>query len=196
MYEEIYFEGVEEHKLEDKVHRPDRKLRVLDVGFIDAYVHAQVIEHQKILTSSANTPSVRYAIHSLSSQMPSPKSLRHSHRSPSDFIATALFRDSFPRPVPLYFHQKIVPKMSTMKLIQAIIIHSRHEMLTSLFPCSHSSQISRNRSGSSVSTPSSSLFMHHLIMSGSLTVHAYIGLPFAFTSRMKRAPKTGNISVF
>ena len=99
-------------------------------------------------------------------------------------------------PVPLYFHQKMVPKMSTMKLIQAIIIHWPREMWIFLCPRSHSWQTSRKSFGSSVMTPSNSRSRHHLIMSGSLTVHKYSGRPLALASRMKRAPKTGSMRAF
>ena len=66
----------------------------------------------------------------------------------------------------------------------------------SLFPCSHSSQTSKNRSGSSVITPSNPCLILHFIMSSSLTVQTYNGLPFAFASRVKRAPRKGNMSAF
>lgn len=124
----------------------------------------------------------------------------HGNRFPPSFLlgsATALLGVVFSSlPVPLYFHQKIAPKMSTMKLIQAIIIHWPHEMLNSRFPCSHSSQTSKNRFGLSVITPSSSLLIAHFIISSSLTVQTNIDLPFAFASRIKRAPKNGSMRVF
>lgn len=122
------------------------------------------------------------------------------HQSASFLLqgsASALFCLGFSLAVaPPYFHQKIVPKRSTRRLIQAMTIHWPHEMLISLFPCSHSSHTSRNRLGSSVITPSTSLLILHRIMSSSLTVHTYSGLPFAFTSRIKRAPKNGTMRVF
>ena len=121
------------------------------------------------------------------------------HCAPSFFplgFTTALFRLLFSLSVLPCFHQNIVPKISTMKLIHAIPIHWPHEMSMFLFPCSHSSQTSRNRFCSSVITPSSSCLILHFIMSCSFTVHTYNGLPFAFASRMKRAPKKGNMSDF
>ena len=148
------------------------------------------------------TPSSRHYSRQFQCRAPSRHASQNRgrrHCSPSSCTlarATALFRVGFPLPVRLYFHQNIVPKTSTMRLIQAIIIHCPHEILIPLFPCSHSSQTSKNRFGSSVITPSSSVLIAHLIMSSSLTVQTNNGLPFAFTSRMKRAPKNGSMRVF
>ena len=89
------------------------------------------------------------------------------------------------------FHQNIEPKITTMKLIQAIIVNDFQENLISLFPRSQSSQTSRNFFGSSVITPSSPLLIDHLIIGTSLTVQSYTGRPFALASLKNRAPKKG-----
>ena len=81
MKEDICIEGEGEHKVGDKVHRSNRKLRVVDVAFISAYVQAPgdrekpllhtlgsaplEIELSIVLNTSANTPSVHNAIISL-----------------------------------------------------------------------------------------------------------------------------------
>ena len=44
MNEDISFEGTREHELEDNFHGSDRRIRVVDVGFIDAYV--QVLDYR------------------------------------------------------------------------------------------------------------------------------------------------------
>ena len=56
-------------------------------------------------------------------------------------------------------HQKMHPKMMIIKLIQMIWPHCFRVKCTSRFPCSHSSQTSRNRFGSSVMTPSAPCLM-------------------------------------
>lgn len=87
------------------------------------------------------------------------------------------------------FHQNIEPKTTTMKLIQAIIVHDFAGMLISLFPHSQSSQTSRNFFGSSVITPSSPLLIDHLIIGTSFTVQSYTGRPLALASFKNREPK-------
>ena len=99
--------------------------------------------------------------------------------------------------VPLpYFHQKMQLNKITIKLIHATNNHSLNVILISRFPCSHSSQTSRNRFGSSVITPSIPCLMLHFIMLSSLTVQSYTGLPFFLASLRNLRPMVGARSDF
>lgn len=85
-------------------------------------------------------------------------------------------------------HQKMHPKIMIIRLIQMIWPQCPRVKCISRFPCSHSSQTSRNRFGSSVMTPSAPCLMLQRICSSSLTVQKNRGRPAALASRMNDDP--------
>lgn len=87
------------------------------------------------------------------------------------------------------FHQKINPKMKTMKLNQSTITTLPIVNFISLFPCSHSLHTCKYFFGSSLTTPSNPLLMAHFIIYSSLTVHTMSGRLRCLVSRRKEAPR-------
>jgi hypothetical protein len=88
-----------------------------------------------------------------------------------------------------------VPKMETKTYIQSVIKYWRQVTGSSGMVSSQSSQTSLNFFGSSVMTPSTSLWMLQRIHFSSFTVHRNICRSAALTSAKNLAPK-GPIMIF